>query len=249
MPEPTRADFSAWAGLYARARPTYPDALFEHLAGLCPRRDTAWDCATGSGQAARGLAGHFRLVVASDRSLRQVQEAVRHPRIAYRVATAERSALPDRSMDLATVAAAIHWFDLEAYYRELTRVVRRGGVAAAWTYHAANTESSLGEVLQRFYRDVVRPYFPPGAALVEERYEAIHLPGAAIEAPPFWMEADWDGGQVLAFVRSWSGTQAYMRAHGEDPTERLAEPLARVFPTADARHRVRWPVYLKVSRL
>src|SRR6185436_6604155 len=132
------ADFSRWAKLYAQARPTYPPALFEYLAGLGERHDVAWDCATGNGQAAHGLADHFGRVVASDWSFDQIRETVRHPRIAYRVATAERPALPDASLDLVTVAAAIHWFDLEAFYRELTHVLRGGGVAAAWSYHAAH---------------------------------------------------------------------------------------------------------------
>lgn len=243
------ADFSSWARLYAQARPTYPAALFEYLAGLCRRREVAWDCATGNGQAALGLADHFGRVVASDQSLDQIREAVAHPRIAYRVATAEWSALPDASLDLVTVAAAIHWFDLEAFYRELTRVSRDGGVAAAWSYHAAHMGSEVGEVLRSFYVDVVRPYFPPGFELVDDRYAAIRLPGTAITAPRFWMEADWDSDQILAFVRSWSGTQAYLRREGRDPTEALVEPLRRIEVTAGSRHRLRWPLYLRVSRL
>lgn len=246
---PMSADFSRWARLYAQARPTYPAALFEYLAGLCRLRETAWDCATGNGQAALGLADHFRRVVASDRSLEQIREAVGNPRIAYRVATAERSALPDASLDLVTVAAAIHWFDLDAFDRELTRVLRRGGVAAAWSYHAAHLDSEVGAALRSFYLEVVRPYFPPGFELVEDRYETIRLPGAEIPAPRFWMEAEWDTDHVLAFVRSWSGVQAYLRREGRDPTEMLVEPLRRIETASGDRHRLRWPLYLRVSRM
>lgn len=243
------ADFSRWAKLYAQARPTYPPALFEYLAGLCERHDVAWDCATGNGQAAHGLADHFGRVVASDWSFDQIREAVRHPRIAYRVATAERPALPDASLDLVTVAAAIHWFDLEAFYRELTHVLRGGGVAAAWSYHAAHMDTEVGEVLRSFYLDVVRPYFPPGFERVDDRYEAIHLPGTALTPPQFWMEADWDSDQVIAFVRSWSGTQAFLRQEGRDPTGTLVEPLRRIEAAPGSRHRLRWPLYLRVNRL
>ena len=51
--------FSRQAADYARFRPNYPAALFEFLAELTPDRRRAWDCATGSGQAALGLAGYF----------------------------------------------------------------------------------------------------------------------------------------------------------------------------------------------
>jgi hypothetical protein len=53
-------DFSPVAERYVRARPTYPDALFEWLANEAPALDVAWDCATGSGQAAQSLAARSR---------------------------------------------------------------------------------------------------------------------------------------------------------------------------------------------
>ena len=112
--------FSAASGRYAAYRPDYPAALFEWLAGLCDRHDTAWDCATGSGQAALGLAPHFRRVVATDASAEQVRHAVAHPSIDYRVAQAEDSGLADHSVDLVTVAQAAHWFDLPRFYAEVT---------------------------------------------------------------------------------------------------------------------------------
>jgi SAM-dependent methyltransferase len=244
------ADYSSWARLYSRARPKYPVALFKYLAGLSERKDSAWDCATGNGQAALGLADHFERVIATDQSLQQINEAARHPRIEYHVALAEDSHLPDRSIDLVTIASAIHWFDLDAFYRELRRVLRPGGVAAAWTYHVAHVESSLGESLWTFYREVVSPYFPrQGADLVDNKYAGIRLPGSSIPVPQFWVEADWDRNEVLAFVRSWSGTQAYVTQHGTDPTDSLQHTLDYVFANQHTRHRFRWPLYLKVSRL
>ena len=52
--------FSGHAVEYAKFRPHYPDELFEYLALISPRHELAWDCATGNGQAAVGLARHFR---------------------------------------------------------------------------------------------------------------------------------------------------------------------------------------------
>jgi len=56
---------------YRRSRPTYPDALFEALAAVAPGRALAWDCGTGNGQAALGLAEHFSAVRATDPSSQQ----------------------------------------------------------------------------------------------------------------------------------------------------------------------------------
>ena len=58
--------FSPIAREYARFRPKYPKELFGYLASISPGRSTAWDCATGSGQAAADLAGHFQEVIATD---------------------------------------------------------------------------------------------------------------------------------------------------------------------------------------
>jgi len=78
--------FSSASGRYAAYRPDYPAALFAWLADQCVERDTAWDCATGSGQAALGLAPHFSRVIATDASAEQIRHAEIHPAIAYRVA-------------------------------------------------------------------------------------------------------------------------------------------------------------------
>ncbi|MEO6526682.1 MAG: hypothetical protein ABIP93_08680 [Gemmatimonadaceae bacterium] len=60
--------FSSSAAAYATYRPRYPAALFAWLASVTSGRERAWDCATGSGQAAIGLAAYFDHVVATDPS-------------------------------------------------------------------------------------------------------------------------------------------------------------------------------------
>jgi methylase of polypeptide subunit release factors len=53
---------------YSKYRPSYPGALFEFLSSVTPGHDLAWDCATGSGQAALGLVKYFNQVIATDAS-------------------------------------------------------------------------------------------------------------------------------------------------------------------------------------
>lgn len=105
--------FSGHAASYAAYRPTYPQALFAFLADACDSRQHAWDCATGNGQTAVLLTPYFERVTATDASAPQIAAAKRHPKIEYRVATAEASGLAAGSVDLITVAQALHWFDIE----------------------------------------------------------------------------------------------------------------------------------------
>jgi len=241
-------DFSSLAPRYARVRPTYPDALFEWLAERVPARDRAWDCATGSGQAARSLASRFGGVVATDVSWAQLRHAPAERRVLYAAGTSEAAPLASGSVSLVTVAAAVHWFDLEAFGREVRRVLRPGGLLAAWTYHVGHAEPPVGPVLGRFCDEVVRPHFDPRAGLVDERYEGIRLPGTPVPAPAFHASVRWDLASTLEFVRSWSGTEALHRSSGRDPVEDLAPEVAAVWGDAPERE-LRFPLYLRAQRL
>jgi SAM-dependent methyltransferase len=248
-PVPTVPDFSPLAEEYARSRPRYPDELFDWLASLVVRHELAWDVATGSGQAAASLATRFTRVVATDASAEQLRHAVRHPRIEYRQGRAERVDLDDRSVDLVTVAAAVHWFDLERFAAELRRVVLPGGVVAVWTYHVGRCSEPAGPLLGRLYDELLAPYFGPGARRVDAGYAGIELPGEPVPAPAFTAVARWDLEQVRGFVRSWSGSHAYRERHGRDPLEHVDGELRAAWGDPARVREMRFPLYLKAWRL
>src|SRR6266852_7952893 len=99
--------FSSQAADYAKFRPTYPQELFEYLGSIAPSRKQAWDCGTGNGQAAVGLAAVFDRVIATDASEKQIANAQAHEHIEYHVATAENSGLQPETVDLLMVAQAL----------------------------------------------------------------------------------------------------------------------------------------------
>jgi SAM-dependent methyltransferase len=245
----TAPDYSPYARHYAQSRPGYPTELFAYLASLVDRRQLAWDCATGNGQAAAELVKLFDRVIATDISAEQIRQAAPHPRIDYRVAGSERSGLDDRSVDLIAVASAMHWFDLDRFYAEVNRVARPGAILAAWTYHVAHVDPPFDRVLGRFYTEIVFPYFGAGARLVDDRYATITLPGAPIPGRDFHVQASWNLDQMLAFIRSWSGTQEYLRQRGTDPVALIARELESVWGDRTRMHTVRWPLYLRISKL
>jgi ubiquinone/menaquinone biosynthesis C-methylase UbiE len=241
--------FSHASDDYRRWRPRYPAALFAWLGSVSPSTALAWDCATGNGQAALGLASPFERVVATDRSDEQIRHAHRHPRIEYRVASAEASGLEAGSVDLVTVAAAAHWFEPEPFAHELARVVRPGGVLAAFTYHLAHVAPPFDEPFGWLYWTVLKPYFAPATRYVDERYETLPLPGSPIPAPAFEVTAEWSLDEALAFVGTWSGAATYRDETGDDPIERIRPALTRAWGNASARRTLRWPLFLRVQRL
>lgn len=242
--------FSGVAGEYAEHRPRYPDRLFAWLAGLAPGRELAWDCATGSGQAAIGLAGHFDRVIATDASAAQIAAAVAHPRIEYRVAPAESSGLPSESADLIAVGQALHWFDRPAFYAEARRVLRPEGVVSAWSYGPTSIgEPGADAVLRRFYSETVGPYWPPERAFVDAGYRTIEFPFDEIEAPEIVLETEWPLAAFLGYVGTWSAVTRFRAECGSDPVTGLAEELRAHWKNPAAPRRIRWPLAIRTGRL
>jgi SAM-dependent methyltransferase len=240
--------FSGHAADYAKYRPNYPPALFDWLATLVRTHESAWDVGTGSGQAALELARRFERVVATDAAETQLASATPHERVIYRVMPAEHADLGDRSVDLVTVAQAIHWFDVERFYDEVRRVLKPGGVIAAWTYAGTRVTPQIDALVRRYYVETVGQYWPPERKLVDEHYRTISFPFAEIEAPPFRMVQQWRLEDLLGYLGTWSATQRYAQARGVNPIDELREPLVRAWGTESVRA-VEWGLHIRVGRI
>ena len=241
--------FSGVANRYADFRPHYPAALFDYLATIVPRTSTVWDCACGNGQATVDLAMRFEQVIGTDASREQIASAKANARIEYRVAPAEQSGLPDKSVGLVTVAQALHWFNFDRFYAEVERVLAPGGVIAVWAYGINVVEGeAVNELVQRFYADTVAPYWPPERKLVEEGYRTIPFPFTEIAPPVFRMEARWTLEELLGYFSTWSATNRYIKATGQNPLEPLAVELKNMWGDAGRCREVVWPLAVRVGR-
>jgi SAM-dependent methyltransferase len=242
--------FSRLASQYSAYRPSYPASLFDYLAQACPRRRVAWDCACGNGQATLALAERFDSVIATDASPQQVAAATPRPNITYRVARAEESGIESKSVDIVTVAQALHWFDLDSFYTEVLRVLRPSGTLAVWTYGAVHVEGSDGTdaLVQEFYRDIVGPYWPPERRFVEEGYRSFKFPFAEASTPLFNMEELWGRARLLGYLRTWSATGRYVDDKGIDPVVALEERLAPLWADEHSTRKITWPLALRVGR-
>jgi SAM-dependent methyltransferase len=241
--------FSRLAAHYASFRPRYPAALFDYLEERCPRRDCAWDCACGSGQATLALAARFAAVIATDASAAQLACAPPHANVRYRVAPAEASGLDATSIDLVTVAQALHWFDLAPFYAEVRRVLRPQGVLAVWTYGVMNVAGeAVDRMLQEFYWKTVQPYWPPERQHVESGYRSMPFAFAQISPPNFTMQEEWSLPQLIGYIRSWSATACYVERNGVDPAEALEKSLHCIWGDPESLRTISWPLSLRIGR-
>lgn len=240
--------FSRQAADYAQFRPDYPDALFSWLADRAPGRDQAWDVGCGNGQASVPLAAHFRHVLATDLSVAQISQAQPHPRIRYQVATCENSGLPDASCDLVAVAQAIHWFDFDKFYAEVRRVLKPGGLLAAWTYTLLRGEPAITAVIEKYYAEVLGPWWPPQRRWVEAGYAGMPFPCAVLPAPSFEIRRRWTLTDLVNYIGTWSAVQRCREATGKDPTLELMERLRPHWGDPAATREIIWPIALLAGR-
>jgi SAM-dependent methyltransferase len=258
--EPTKSKdlFSNHSKEYARSRPNYPRPLFEFLVRLVRYRNPAWDCATGSGQAAVFLSEYFAKVIASDASKEQIENAQPRSNIRYEVFSAERANLADDSVDLITVAQALHRFDLDDFYKEARRVLRKddkggtraNGVIAAWAYGLHSISVEIDNIVHLLYEDILGSYWPKERKIVENRYQDTPFPFEEIDAPIFRIELDWSLSELIGYLYTWSSVQKFVYKNNSDPIKLVYDDLAVAWSDENGLHkkRVVWPIYMRVGR-
>ena len=238
--------FSKQAAGYAKFRPRYPQKLFDYLGSMAPSRQLTWDCGTGNGQAAVGLASVFDRVIATDASEKQIANAQSHKIVEYRVVPAENSGIGSETVDLIMVAQALHWFDLDRFYAEARRVLKPNGILAASAYNLLQIEPAIDEVVNRYYYEVVGPFWPPERKLVEQ-FAKLPFRFQEIDPPKFEMTALWNLDHLLGYLRTWSSTQRFIAARSSDPLEQITDGLSGAWGDRQQTRNVTWPLVVRIG--
>ena len=242
--------FSEHSDLYARARPGYPDALFDAIVADLPNRNLAWDCGTGNGQGAVKLAKYFDHVRATDPSPQQISNAVRVANVEYGVGQAEESDLPSQSVDLILVAQALHWFDLPRFYSEAHRVLKPAGMIAIvgydpWPYISPEVDLAVSATLL----DPIKPFWAKHDELVFDAYRTIDFPFTESRLPPVAIHLDWTLQQLLAYICSLSATRSAIRALGDDFLHLAQATLETIWGAPSSQRHAVLPLHTRFGRL
>jgi SAM-dependent methyltransferase len=239
--------FSGGSREYARYRPKYPHDLLAWVSAESPRRTLAVDVATGNGQAAAGLADYFELVVGLDASIEQLRHAERNRRVRYVRATAEATPLTTASVDTLVAAQAFHWFRRDAFFSEVNRITRPGGLIALWTYFLATIEPRVDQLVRELYEGLLGPYWEPERKLVEDGYASVVFPFVELTAPTFDMITIWTFDHLAGYLATWSPTRRYVEDHGTHPLAQLFSALREAWGEPTQRE-VRWPLRVRAFR-
>jgi SAM-dependent methyltransferase len=156
--ERRRATFDEAAELYDRARPRYPRALFDDLAGLTGigPGSRVLEIGPGTGQATLPLAERGCRVVAvelgADLAAVARRNLARFPTVEVVTAAFEDWPLPAEPFDLVLAATAFHWIDPAVRVARAADALRPGGaLATVATHHVAGGEEPFFTEVQDCY--------------------------------------------------------------------------------------------------
>jgi len=236
--------FSTQASAYARYRPTYPPELYDFIRQHVPAKGTAWDCATGNGQAARALAAFMQKVEATDISQPQLAQAPAHPAIQYHQMPAEQTTFTPDTFDLVTVATALHWFKHQAFFKEVQRVAKPGALFVAWTYGLVSLRPPMNPVVLAFHEQTMAPYWDPERKHVDQGYRSILFPLAPLPVPTLGIEVQWQPEDIKGYFSTWSSVQNCIKATGQDPVPALYKKLMALWPAHQSTITARWQLHV-----
>lgn len=251
MQLPTFKDlFSKQAGDYAKYRPTYPKELFDYLNSLTNKKDRAWDCGTGNGQAALVLANTFTHVIATDPSEKQISQATPHPHIEYAVTSAENFDVNKWAgkINLITVAQAFHWFKHDQFAEVIKKCAAPDAYLVVWSYANASVTPEVDKAVHYLYENILHDYWEKERNLVENGYKSIVMPFKEIASPVISMKAEWTLEHLTGYLSTWSALQKYISINHTNPLESEFEKIKKAWGDEVTRT-VSWPLNIRVWKI
>jgi SAM-dependent methyltransferase len=129
-------DREGFASRYDRYRPRPPRVLLDVLCRYARVDQPAVvvDLGCGTGLSTRAWSGVAVRAIGVEPNAAMLAAAPRAPGIEYREAFAQETGLDDGCADIVTCSQSLHWMEPEPTFAEAARILRPGGVFAAYDY-------------------------------------------------------------------------------------------------------------------
>jgi SAM-dependent methyltransferase len=121
---------------YNALRPKPPGELFELLTSLAPSRPPALvvDLGAGTGISTAPWSMYAERAIGIEINPEMSRHSLPATNVEYRSAPAQKTGLPDACADVVTCAQSFHWMPFELTVREVCRLLKPGGIFAAYDY-------------------------------------------------------------------------------------------------------------------
>lgn len=240
-------NFSTQANAYSRYRPYYPAEMIDYIVSFATGRQHALDVATGNGQVAAALATYFEKVYGTDISEKQLENATPVDNVTYRKEPAEHTNFEAASFDLITVGQGIHWFDFNAFYKEVNRLLKPGGILAVLGYGLFSTNVASDKILRHLYSEILGDYWDTERRYLDEDYKTIPFPFEEIPVKQFTNNFTWTFEQLTGYLETWSAVQHYIKKNNENPVDIIRDELKETWEQSDRS--VTYPLLLRIGKL
>ena len=125
-----------FAAGYDRFRPRPPQALLQLLCRYARRErpGLVLDLGCGTGLSTRAWSGRAERIIGIEPNPAMLAVAEQAPGVEYLEANAQETGLADGGADIVTASQSLHWMEPEPTFAEVARILRPGGVFAAYDY-------------------------------------------------------------------------------------------------------------------
>lgn len=149
--------FTGFGAHYDGVRPTAPEALAELLCPIagCSKPELVVDLGSGTGLSTRYWSGRADRVIGVEPtdSMREAAVAAGGEGVSYVKGFSHATGLPDGCADLVVCGQSLHWMEPQGTFEEARRVLRPGGVFAAYDFDWPPSTGSWE--VDRLYTEVV----------------------------------------------------------------------------------------------
>lgn len=213
------------ANIYGQIRPSYPKELVQTIIEFVGSENDSFDFAIdvgcGSGQATQLFSSYFKRIYGFDVSENQIKEAKRlnnNEKISFFVSPSETLPVDNETVDLISVAAALHWFEISAFFTECKRIIKPNGTLAVFFYSLPKISRSVRfEARIEEAHIFLKPYFAKNVFLNETRFKSIDFPFRKVERDiSFKNEMKWKVDHLIQFVQTLSAYQTFCSKHAEN---------------------------------
>jgi len=244
-----KSDYTDVSNEFKQFRPTYPVELYNFIFSLVKERNMAWDCGTGNGQVAFILSNFFNNVVATDICKAQIDNARLARNVRYIITNSENSGLKSNSIDLIACAQAIHWFEIEAFFKEVRRVAKDNAIIAFWGYNRFKVDYYIDAVVNNFYLKYLDKYRRDNPrVLLTNSYKTIPFDFKEINTPSFDIKVEWNLTQLAGYLNTMSSVREYIRDNNHNPVTDLMNELLNFWKINGAEE-ITFPIFMRIGKI
>ena len=150
--------FNEKSEFYNKYRPKYSEELINYIVSSINKNDIIADIGCGTGIFTKQLVEKNCNVIGIEPNKEMYEKARKNlPEIRLINATAENTTLDSNSVDVITIAQALHWFNIEEFTKEAKRILKQDGRIAI-IYNSIDDSKEIIKEFKQIHKMYCKQY-------------------------------------------------------------------------------------------